>query len=313
MTDLPSTGPTDGPRETVAVVVVTYNRADLLGRMLDGLAAQTREPDAVIVVDNASEDHTREVLDARRGLTLQRIHLPENTGGAGGFRAGVEAAYSQGFDRIWLMDDDVVPAPDCLALLMAEDEACLMSVREDVHGRLMEKAATDFDLTRFWSIHPKRRMVETDYGDRHAMPRRVELQNVAFEGFLLRREVVDAIGVPDSSFFIFYDDVDFALRARRAGYRIWALRDAVLVRQLDFSQQHDLAGWKGYYMYRNLFAVHFRYGANPLVRAKPYAIAAAVVALSPVRGGRAEAGNVIRAMRGARSMRSIPGSEPAPR
>jgi GT2 family glycosyltransferase len=311
--DVGATPPGRRSDETVAVVVVTYNRADLLGRMLDGLAAQTHEPDTVIVVDNASEDHTRAVLDAHRGLRLQRIHLAENTGGAGGFRAGVEAAYGQGFDRIWLMDDDVVPAPDCLALLMAEDEACLMSVREDVHGRLMEKAATDFDLSHARSIHPKRRMVETDYGERHAMPRRVELQNVAFEGFLLRREVVDAIGVPDSSFFIFYDDVDYALRARRAGYRIWALRDAVLVRQLDFSQQHDLAGWKGYYMYRNLFAVHFRYGENALVRAKPYAITAAVVALSPIRGGRAEAGNVIRAMRSARSMRSIPGSEPAPR
>ena len=73
----------------------------------------------MIVVDNASEDHTREVLDAHAGLELQRIHLEENTGGAGGFRAGAEAAYDQGFDRIWLMDDDVVPAPDCLALLMA--------------------------------------------------------------------------------------------------------------------------------------------------------------------------------------------------
>ena len=60
--------------ESVAVVVVTFNRADLLGGMLDGLAAQTHEPDAVIVVDNASADHTREVLDAHRGLTLQRIH-----------------------------------------------------------------------------------------------------------------------------------------------------------------------------------------------------------------------------------------------
>jgi GT2 family glycosyltransferase len=299
--------------ESVAVVVVTYNRADLLGRVLDGLAAQTHEPDAVIVVDNASEDHTRAVLDAHRGLRLQRIHLDENTGGAGGFRAGAEAAYAQGFDRIWMMDDDVVPAPDCLAVLMAEDEACLMSVREDVHGRLVEKAATEFDLAHPWSIRPKRRMVETDYGDRHAMPRRVELHNVAFEGFLFRREVIDAIGVPDSSFFIFYDDVDFALRARRAGYTIWALRDAVLVRQLDFSQQHDLAGWKGYYMYRNLFAVHFRYGENALVRAKPFAITAAVVAMSPLRGGRAEASNVIRAMRSARGMRSIPGSHPAPR
>jgi GT2 family glycosyltransferase len=145
------------------------------------------------------------------------------------------------------------------------------------------------------------------------MPARVELHNVSFEGPLFRREVVDAIGLPDASYFIFYDDVDFALRARRAGYRIWGIRDAVLVRQLDFSQQHDLAGWKGFYMYRNLFAVHFRYGERPLVRAKPWLVAAGVVVLSPVRGGRAEAGNVIRAIKGARAMRSIPGSGSPPR
>jgi GT2 family glycosyltransferase len=299
--------------ETVAVVVVTFNRADLLGRTLDGLAAQTRAPDAVIVVDNASTDHTRDVLDAHHGLPLQRIHLDTNTGGSGGFRAGAEAAYDQGFDRIWLMDDDVVPAPDCLAVLMAVDEACLMPVREDIRGHLVEKAATDFDLSRPWSVRPKRASVETSYGERSAMPERVELHVVAFEGFLVRRGVIDAIGLPDDSFFIFYDDVDLALRARRAGYRIWAVRDAVLVRQLDFDQQHALDTWKGYYMYRNLFAVHFRYGANPWVRAKPYAITAAVVALSPIRGGRAEAGNVIRAIRGARGMRSIPGSAPSRR
>ena len=135
---------------------------------------------------------------------------------------------------------------------------------------------------------------------------------MAFEGFLVRREVVDAVGLPDDSFFIFYDDVDFAIRARRAGYRIWAVRDAVLVRQLDFDQQHALDSWKGYYMYRNLFAVHFRYGENRLVRAKPYAIAATVTVLSPLRGGRGEAGNVLRAVRDARAMRTIPATPVQP-
>jgi rhamnopyranosyl-N-acetylglucosaminyl-diphospho-decaprenol beta-1,3/1,4-galactofuranosyltransferase len=298
--------------ETVAVVVVTFNRADLLGRMLDGLAAQTQRPDVVIVVDNASTDHTREVLDAHgasAGLDIQRIHLERNTGGSGGFRAGVRAAYDQGFDRIWLVDDDVVPAPDCLEVLMGQDEACVTAVREDTRGHLVEKAATDFDLSRPWSVRPKRASVETAYGERSAMPARVEIDVVAFEGFLVRREVVAAVGLPDDSFFIFYDDVDFALRARRAGYHIWAVRDAVLVRQLDFDQKYALDTWKGYYMYRNLFAVHFRYGSNPLVRAKPYAIAAVVATLSPLRGGRAEAGNVLRAVRDARSMRRVPGPE----
>jgi len=298
--------------ETVAVVVVTFNRADLLAHMLDGLAAQSRPADAIFVIDNASTDHTRRVLEdetlaARPGLPLRVTHSPDNLGGAGGFHLGVRLAHEEGFDRIWLMDDDVVPAPDCLETLLAQDEACLMAVRQDVHGRLVEKAATRFDLSNPLSIRPKQAMVETTYGSRDLMPERVELHNVAFEGFMVRREVVDAIGLPDPSYFIFYDDVDFALRARRAGYRIWAVRDAVLVRQLDFDQQHDLAGWKGYYMYRNLFVVHLRYGANPLVRLKPWLITATVVLLSPLRGGRAEARNVIRAMRDARGMRIVPG------
>ena len=226
---------------------------------------------------------------------LQVIRSGDNLGGAGGFHLGVRTAHAGGFDRIWLMDDDVVPAPDCLTVLMAADEDCLMAVREDLAGRLVEKAAIRFDLRNPLAIKPKTAMVETTYGTRAAMPERVELQNVAFEGFMVRRSVVAAIGLPDPSYFIFYDDVDFAVRARRAGLRIWALRDAVLVRQLDFDQQHDLAGWKGYYMYRNLFVVHLRYGENALVRLKPWLVTAVVVLLSPLRGGRAEARNVTRA------------------
>ena len=290
--------------ETVAVVVVTYNRADLLVGMLDGLAALERRPDAVIVVDNASTDHTQEVL-RRDDLPLQVLTSPDNVGGAGGFHLGVRTAHEQGFDRIWIMDDDVVPAPDCLSVLMALDEDCLLSVREDTEGHLVEKAAPRFDLRNPLAIKPKTRMVETDYGTREAMPELVEVANVPFEGFLVRRTVVDDIGLPDPAYFIFYDDVDFALRARRTGRRIWAVRDAVLVRQLPFDQQHDLAGWKGYYMYRNLFVVHLRYGENVAVRLKPWLVTLAVVLLSPLRGGRAEAGNVLRALRDARALRRL--------
>ena len=226
------------PRETVAVVVVTHNRADLLGRMLDGLVAQTYAADTVIVVDNASGDHTQQVLD-RHDLPLQVIRSEENVGGAGGFRIGMETAYDGGWDRIWLMDDDVVPAPDCLEILMAVDPEhadCLMCVREDLDGHLVEKSATTFDLRNPLAVRPKTASVETTYGTRAAMPPLVEIEVVAFEGFLVRRRVVDAVGLPDPEFFIFYDDADFALRARQAGFRIWAVRDAVLVRQLAFSQ-----------------------------------------------------------------------------
>ncbi|WP_457208090.1 glycosyltransferase, partial [Nocardioides sp. P5_C9_2] len=284
--------------------------------MLAGLAVHTRRPDVFVVVDNASTDHTRAVLEAHLAgpgaLSLEVVHQ-ENTGGAGGFHTGVRRAYDGGWDRIWLMDDDVVPAPDCLATLMATDEDCLIAVREDLSGALVEKAAIHFDLRNPLAIRPKRSAVDTVYADRASMPELVEVQNVAFEGFMTRRGVVEEIGFPDPSFFIFYDDAEYAVRARRAGRRVWAVRDAVLVRQLDFNQQHDLAGWKGFYMYRNLFVVHFRHGENVLVRLKPWLITLIVVLTSPVRGGRGEATNVTRAIRAARGMRRLPGSAAPPR
>lgn len=288
------------------MVIVTYNRADLLTRTLTGLAAQTRRPDAVIVVDNASTDHTQQVLAGVTDLPLQVVTSPENSGGAGGFHQGMRAAHTQGFDRIWLMDDDVVPAPECLAVLMAHEGPCLMAVREDLDGRLVEKSALTFDLRNPLVVRPKTASVDSTYADRAAMPVEVALENVAFEGFLVRREVVDAIGLPDPTFFIFYDDVDFAIRARRAGFAVLGLRDAVLVRQLDFDQQHSLDTWKGFYMYRNLFVVHRRYGENALVRFKPWLITLMVVLLSPLRGGGKEAANVIKAMRSARTMGALP-------
>lgn len=295
--------------ERVAVVVVTYNRADLLRRMLAGLAEQTRLPDEVLVVDNASDDHTPTVLAEASArwprLPLTVLRSEDNLGGAGGFHRGVGEAHRKGHDRIWLMDDDVVPVPDCLATLLALDEPCLAAVREDLAGTLVEKAAVRFDLDNPLAVHPKRATVDAAYPSRAQMPATVPVENVAFEGFLVRRDVVDAIGLPDPQFFIFYDDVDYAVRARSAGFPILAVRDAVLVRQLDFNQQHDLAGWKGYYMYRNLFVVHLRHGSNPAVRLKPFGIALAVVLLSPLRGGRREAANVIRAIRDAWGMRRM--------
>ena len=80
--------------------------------MLDGLAAQTRQPDAVFVVDNASTDHTPRGARGRgaRDLPLQRHPQRRRTSAApAASTSACETAYDAGYDRIWLMDDDVVP------------------------------------------------------------------------------------------------------------------------------------------------------------------------------------------------------------
>ncbi|MDX3904868.1 MAG: glycosyltransferase family 2 protein [Pigmentiphaga sp.] len=297
---------------TIAVVIVTHNRCELLGRCLDGLARQTLRPEAVYVIDNASTDATAELLAARTDLPLRVTRSPENLGGAGGFSLGMELAHEGGWDWIWLMDDDVVPEPDCAEALVAQGDPAMIAVRQGTDGELVERSALRFDLRNPLVLRSKRRSVAQAYGERQRMPPVVYVENVAFEGFMVHRSVVDAVGYPDARYFIFYDDVDYALRIRRAGYRISAVRDAVMVRQLDFVQQHALDSWKGFYMFRNFFVVQFKYGENALVRFKPYFITAALVAWSFFGGGgRARRSMLFSALRSARRFDQSP-TGPAP-
>ena len=100
------------PLSTVAAVVVTYNRQAKVGETLDRILAQTRAPDWIIVVDNASTDGTDQVLASycsdRRVIVYR---LQRNMGGAGGFSAGMARGYELGADFVWLMDDDCYPSP----------------------------------------------------------------------------------------------------------------------------------------------------------------------------------------------------------
>ena len=95
----------------VVAVVVTWNRRDLLEESLAALEAQTLPPSRVVVVDNASTDGTPELL-ASSYADQDRydvVSLTTNTGGAGGFTAGIERALTHDPELVWLLDDDTVP------------------------------------------------------------------------------------------------------------------------------------------------------------------------------------------------------------
>src|SRR5258708_7835900 len=98
------------PNKVIAVVV-TYNRILLLKRCLDALLAQSTRPAGIIVIDNASSDGTAQTIARTYTDKVTLIQLSRNTGGAGGFYIGCQAAISNGADWIWLMDDDGYPDP----------------------------------------------------------------------------------------------------------------------------------------------------------------------------------------------------------
>ena len=104
-------------RDSVAVVVATHDRADLLVRLLDALRMQTRPPDQVVVVDDASNDATATVLAsavADGDLPLEVIRLDENGGPAVARNRGWRTT---GCDVVAFTDDDCRPRPDWLERL----------------------------------------------------------------------------------------------------------------------------------------------------------------------------------------------------
>src|ERR1700693_1449241 len=92
----------------VCAVVVTHRRPDELAKSLDVLTTQSRMPDQLIVVDNASEDRVRDLVN---GQPIPTTYLPSrrSLGGAGGFALGILHALAAGADWVWLGDGDRHP------------------------------------------------------------------------------------------------------------------------------------------------------------------------------------------------------------
>lgn len=245
---------------TVAVIV-TYNRKALLMRCLTATANQTRKPDLILIVDNASTDGTREFLRSDGWLSrpdTKLISLDSNTGGAGGFSAGLEAATRNGADWVWMMDDDAEPHTDALAELMrvARDPA-------NVYGSLATNGSETSWLMTLLDNLPK---TTGAVGD---IPEQANVQMLPFLGFLIHRDLVARIGLPDPGFFIAADDVEYCLRAQKAGAQIIVAGNSHIEHPKSRPYQVRLPGytltalelppWKRYYDTRNRLLIAKKY------------------------------------------------------
>jgi len=264
-------GGPEGLRHTVAAVVVTYNRKELLARCLDALLAQTYPLDAIYVVDNASTDGTREMIAERYPGRVHYTRLPKNVGGAGGFHEGMRIASAGNSDWIWVMDDDVRAEPDALGRLLRaapSQNAALVPVRvTDADGSLAEAACTRYDLGA-WLCLPGRHMtsVMSQYPTVEDLPETLELANFSFEGALIPAAAIRRVGLPFAPFFIYGDDTEFALRLREIGMRVLLVRGARMRRMLAAAGPVKNASWKTRYIVRNQLWINRLHGRSRAAR-----------------------------------------------
>jgi len=238
----------------VAAIIVTLDRSAVLGRALRALAAQTRPPEGVVVVDNASCDDTLKVL-ARDFPLVDVLKMDENLGVNAGLAVGMQRARELGFDAFWLMDDDSEPEP----LALDEVVRALESGSADVVG--FRGGTLGFGWIRHWKAPDAVRT-------RPSLGRGVYAMDfVLVDGTLIPRRVVDAVGYPPEDYFMMIGDIEYTYRMTRHGFRTGVLeRDRM--RNAALGSAGGPSGklpWRAYYKARNHVRMALAYRSPTLI------------------------------------------------
>jgi len=227
-------------------VVVAYNRVDLLAQTLTGLAAQTRPANVVHVVDNASTDGTAGRV--RHQFPSVVLHeLPRNTGGAGGFAAGLAHALHDGADLVWLMDDDTVPQPDALEALLTVRDRYRGPGPAAVASRVVWTDGRDHPMNT-----PRTRpgVGEQERADAAAVGC-LPVRSASFVSLLVAAHAVREAGLPEADYFLWNDDFEFSTRLLRTRRGLYCPASVVEHHTKTFGSTDADPGDRFYYEVRN--------------------------------------------------------------
>lgn len=236
-----------------AAVVVTYNRKSLLKEVLKAFDNQSRLPDYVIVVDNASTDGSNEVLRQWEKINVGNnkivISSKANLGGSGGFYLGTKRALETCADWVWVSDDDAIPNTDTF-------EKAEQHLKEAIDNKNIAAICSQVQVEGKTDIS-HRKNIETSYFRMYQTPVDIskynnkffECNSCSYVGMIIKTSVLKKVGLINKDFFIWQDDLDHSIRISKQG-SIICYPDMIVDHQITKSDYNGIT-WKTYYGYRN--------------------------------------------------------------
>lgn len=240
-----------------SLVIVTYNRRELLEECVASALNQTMPFHEVIIVDNHSTDRTREYLSNVHSMgrtRVRKIQSNRNMGGAGGFSIGLKNVGSD-MDYVLLIDDDAILYPDFLEQI---DQNRIEGV-EAYSGTV--EVDGEIDILHRRRINNMILMLDQGVPVDEYRQAGFYYQRASFCGLMISVELLRKIGYPRTDFFIQFDDTEYSHRIIQYS-PLYNVNGARINHKTKVVKNAKLT-WKNYYLYRNQWYVGLMYSERP--------------------------------------------------
>lgn len=243
----------------IGIFICNYNGADFVVKCIESLERQTIQNFDIYVIDNASTDHTPEIIRKAFGDKVSLLCNSENLGGAGGFNCGLEYGIFKGYEYIGLLDNDIVLAEDTVEHLYDAISSDLdMGI---VGAKIMIMDSPEFiqdfcnhisfkeykEICGHFREHDTENLDKLEYCD-----------YVPTCAVLIRTEALKIAGTMPVDNFIYYDDIEMSYRMGLFGYKVGAYGKAKVWHKGGFRKK-AVNTFSKYYFLRNRLNFFMKY------------------------------------------------------
>ncbi len=248
--------------KVITIILNTNRREDTLA-CLASLTQNTYPHQHIIVLDNASTDGSVEAI-RQRFPAVQLIELVENKGYAGNNNVGIEAALAQNADWVFVLNEDTILHPDCLRQMMevARGNPHIGVIGPMVYHHNEPKIIQTAGgyMNRFWEA----KHIAENQPDQGQFANVHDVDWISGCAILVKREVIQQVGVLDERFFYYWEETEWCMRAKKAGWQIVQVPQARLWHkgvQRDYQPSPNVT----YYATRNRLLALKKHHAGLLV------------------------------------------------
>jgi GT2 family glycosyltransferase len=229
----------------IAVIVVNYNGAHLLPDCLDGLEAQVRPADEVIVVDNGSTDGSQQLI--RNSYPwVKLIESGSNQGFAGGNNLGIRSSNA---DIVILLNNDTLPSPGFVEQIVEplERDPALSAVA----GTLLFSGDPEVVATAGIDVYENGIALDSSTGvDWRGLPSEHDVFGPSGGAVAFRRTALEDVGMFAEPYFLYLEDADLAWRMRLREHRTVSVAGA-WVHHVYSASAGESSPLKDYFLSRN--------------------------------------------------------------